>query len=197
MEHNTAFKIGHHLTKRRLVFGCGNPLFGDDGFGERVIAYLLSNYSLPADTAVLDVGTVIRDLLFDMLLSPQKPEEIIIIDAMDVSGASPGQIFEIDIDQIDPVKICDFSLHQFPTTNMLKEIHTGTDIRIRILVVQPDQLPGEVQPGLSAHVEAAVPAMCDRIMTLIAEHGDNADDQKDLPFEAISKARVNGLKRRR
>jgi hypothetical protein len=37
MEQHSGFKIGNHLTKRRLIFGCGNPLFGDDGFGERVI----------------------------------------------------------------------------------------------------------------------------------------------------------------
>ena len=160
--------MGEHLTKRRLIFGCGNPLFGDDGFGEKVITHLLAHHSLPTDTAALDVGTVIRDLLFDMLLSPQRPEEIIIIDAMDVAGARPGQIFEIDVDQIQPAKICDFSLHQFPTTNMLKEIQEGTDIRIRILVVQPAPLPDAVRPGLSAQVELAVPEMCRHIMALIA-----------------------------
>lgn len=174
MEQRSVFKIGHHLTKRRLVFGCGNPLFGDDGFGERVVDHLLGHYAIPEDTAVLDVGTVIRDLLFDMLLSERRPEKVIIIDAMDLAGASPGQIFEIDIDQIHPAKICDFSLHQFPTTNMLKEIAEGTDIRIRILVVQPTQLPGQVQPGLSTEVEAAVPAMCERIMALLGGTGEPA-----------------------
>lgn len=168
MEQSNQFEVGQHLTKRRLIFGCGNPLFGDDGFGEQVITHLLAHHSLPTDTAALDVGTVIRDLLFDMLLSPQRPDEIIIIDAMDVAGALPGQIFEIDVDQIQPAKICDFSLHQFPTTNMLKEIQEGTDIRIRILVVQPAPLPEEVRPGLSPQVAAAVPEMCNRIMTMIA-----------------------------
>ncbi len=37
MEQPANFQIDHHLTKRILVFGSGNPLFGDDGFGERVI----------------------------------------------------------------------------------------------------------------------------------------------------------------
>lgn len=167
MEQQASFKIGNHLTKRRLVFGCGNPLFGDDGFGEQVIEQLLSNYSVPSDTGVLDVGTAIRDLLFDMLLSPQRPEELIIVDAMGVQGADAGQIFEIDIDLIHPAKISDYSLHQFPTTNLLREIQSETDIRIHLLVVQPAPLPDEVRPGLSDAVKAAVPVMCERIMALI------------------------------
>ncbi len=157
------------LDKRCIVFGCGNPLFGDDGFGSQVIEYLTSHCELPADVACIDIGTAVRDLLFDMILSPQKPEQIIIVDAMDLEGGVPGRIYEIDVDRIHPAKICDFSLHQFPTTNMLKEIQEGTDIAVRILVVQPSELPAEVRPGLSAPVSAALPEMSERIMRIITE----------------------------
>jgi len=169
MNQHAIFRVGQHLTRRCLVFGCGNPLFGDDGFGEQVIEHLLANYCLPVDAAAVDVGTAIRDLLFDMLLSPQKPEQIIIVDAMTVAGGVPGQIFAIGIDQIHPAKIGDFSLHQFPTTNMLKEIQDGTDIRIHVLVVHPEELPPEVRPGLSPAVAAAVPRMCGHIMALVTQ----------------------------
>jgi len=164
------FEIGSHLTKRCVVFGCGNPLFGDDGFGARVIEHLLTHFDLPSHTACLDIGTAVRDMLFDILLSPQKPEQIVIVDAMDIKDGVPGQIYEIDVDQIQPEKICDFSLHQFPSTNMLKEIKEGTQIDVRILVVQTTELPDEVQPGLSDAVDAAVPEMCDRILKTIGSH---------------------------
>ena len=180
MEQYAGFQIGHHLTKRCLVFGCGNPLFGDDGFGEKVIEHLLKHCVIPDDVAVLDVGTAVRDMLFDMLLSPRKPEEVIIIDAMEVAGGRPGQIFSIDIDQINPAKLCDFSLHQFPTTNMLKEMRQGTSICIRILVVHPEELPGQVRPGLSSAVAAAVPEMCARIMALIQRFGPVAVSHEDI-----------------
>jgi coenzyme F420 hydrogenase subunit delta len=163
----SAFPVGAHLTKPRLVFGCGNPLFGDDGFGAAVIEHLLSHYALPEDTACLDVGTAIRDFLFDMLLSTQKPRQLIIVDAMDLLDAKPGDIREIDIAQIHPSKVCDFSLHQFPTTNMLQELKEGTTIQTRILVAQTSALPEEVRPGLSPLVRKAVPVMCDRIMEII------------------------------
>lgn len=175
------FKIGSHLTKQCLVFGCGNPLFGDDGFGAQVIEHLNSHFSLPDHAACLDIGTAVRDFLFDILLSPSKPGQIIIVDAMEVAGGIPGQIYEIDVAQINPAKISDFSLHQFPTTNMLKEIQEGTDISVRILVVQPTKLPEKIQPGLSAAVTAAVPEMCRRIMTMI----DELESSQSIPAESI------------
>jgi coenzyme F420 hydrogenase subunit delta len=169
MAQASTFHIGAHLTKRCLVFGCGNPLFGDDGFGSAVIEHLIANYIIADDVACLDVGTAVRDLLFDMLLSPRKPREVIIVDAMDLAGGVPGQIYEIDVDRIHPAKISDFSLHQFPTTNMLKEIHEGTSIAVRLLVVQPTALPDEIRPGLSAPVRTAVPEMCRHIMALLSD----------------------------
>jgi coenzyme F420 hydrogenase subunit delta len=162
-------ETGSLLSKSRIVFGCGNPFFGDDGFGAQVIDHLASHFALPADVACLDIGTAIRDILFDMILSPEKPGQIIIVDAMDSEGGMPGRISEIDVDGIHPAKICDFSLHQFPTTNMLKEIKDGTDIDVRILVIKPGPLPEEVRPGLSAPVAAAIPEMCRRIMDIITE----------------------------
>jgi coenzyme F420 hydrogenase subunit delta len=174
------FEIGSHLSKRCLVFGCGNPLFGDDGFGAHVIAHLSAHFTLPEDVACLDAGTAVRDLLFDMLLSPQKPERIIIVDAMDVCGGVPGQIYEIDVEQINPAKVVDFSLHQFPTTNMLKEIREGTPIDVRILVVQTTELPEEIQPGLSTAVAAAVAPMCRRIMQAISDPSIRKDPREDL-----------------
>ncbi len=171
------FEIGSHLTKKCLVFGCGNPLFGDDGFGAGVIEHLTANYTLPSHTACLDIGTTVRDMLFDILLSPSKPEQIVIIDAMEVAGGTPGEVYDIDVAHIHPAKICDFSLHQFPTTNMLKEICEHTSIKVHVLVVHPNELPQEVRPGLSAEVTAAIPDMCRRIMALITEPiGGKIDD---------------------
>lgn len=150
-----------------LVLGCGNPLIGDDGFGPAVIQHLERHYSLPDSVAAIDCGTSIRDILFDVLLSPQKPRKIIIIDVADRPDLVPGEIREIDIDQIRSEKIADFSLHQFPTTNMLKEIKEATPIEVRVLVVQATSLPDEVKPGLSQPVQAAVRPMCERIQAEI------------------------------
>jgi coenzyme F420 hydrogenase subunit delta len=154
-------------SKQCLILGCGNPLFGDDGFGPQVIKHLEDNYALPDHTACVDAGTGVRDILFDIILSPQKPRRIIIIDTSQQDAKTPGHISEIDVDGIALKKTADFSLHQFPTTNMLKELKIHTDIDIRILVVQPEFIPDEIAPGLSKPVEAAVSGMCSRIISIL------------------------------
>lgn len=172
--------------KRCLVFGCGNPFIGDDGFGPEVIRCLEETHRLPEDAACLDVGTSIRDILFDFILSENKPELMIIVDAVEIAGARPGEIFELDVAKIPAAKICDFSLHQFPTTNMLQELRDHTDMEVRVLVVQTTGLPATVSLGLSPEVAAAVPPMCDRIMTLIRNTGaDAAKEGNTLREETI------------
>mgnify|MGYP001087432221 CR=1 FL=1 len=133
-----------------LVLGCGNPLIGDDGFGPAVIEHLEKNYLLPDSVAAIDCGTSIRDILFDLLLSPQKPRKMIVIDVTDSPDLAPGEIREIDIEQIRPEKIGDFSLHQFPTTNMLNEIKEETPIDVRVFVAQIAGLSRDLALALSA-----------------------------------------------
>lgn len=154
-------------SKPHLVFGCGNPLIGDDGFGPAVIDHLERCCDLPDTVGVLDVGTAIRDFLFDILLAERKPRQIIVVDAADKPGRKPGELFELPVTEIDAQKTHDFSLHQFPTTNMLHELQTATDIEVRILVVQVDVIPDVVAPGLSPAVQGAVPAACGRIGAML------------------------------
>lgn len=155
-------------TKKIVIFGCGNPLFGDDGFGPEVIAGLETECTLPDHVGCIDAGTAVRDYLFDILLSLKKPEGIIIVDAAQTPGRLPGEVYEIQIDDMDPKKTSDFSLHQFPTINMLKELKEKTEMDVRILAVQTTDLPGCVAPGLSAPVAAAVPKACARITAMVA-----------------------------
>ncbi len=154
-------------SKSRLIFGCGNPLFGDDGFGPAVIEHLEAHHRIPEYAACTDAGTAVRDMLFNILLAEKKPDQIIIVDASPQHGKAPGEISEIDIDAIDPRKTADFSLHQFPTTNMLKELKTYTDVDVRVLVVQPGHIPEEINPGLSPAVTRAINDMCAHIMDIV------------------------------
>lgn len=156
-------------TKPCLVFGCGNPLFGDDGFGPRVIEHIETHHRLPEHAACMDAGTSIRDILFDILIAETRPRRIVIIDAAEKSGRTPGEIYEISVDEVDAKKTADFSLHQFPTTNMLKELKDQTDVDVRILVTQIQHIPEAIQPGLSPAVEAAIPEVCRKLMDIIYE----------------------------
>jgi coenzyme F420 hydrogenase subunit delta len=144
-----------------LVFGCGNTLMGDDGFGPAVIERLQTLHTLPASVWVEDVGTSIRDILFDLLLATHKPKMILIIDAARQDGRSPGELFELPVDEIASEKVNDFSVHHFPSLNLLKELSETGGVEVRVLTVQVKCLPEEIQAGLSAAVVAAIPAACD------------------------------------
>jgi len=159
--------ISQIFGKRVLICGCGNILFGDDGFGPAVAKYLQENYPLPADVLVMDVGTSIRDLLFDLVLSEKKPQKIIVIDAVDYPGRRPGEVFEIPVQGIPAKKTADFSLHQFPTVNLLQELQDHTRVDIHIVVVQVQEIPGEVRPGLSPAVAGAVDEAGARILQIL------------------------------
>ncbi len=152
--------------KNILVFGCGNILFSDDGFGPRVAEELLKNYHLPGNVGVINAGTSVRNILFDIVLSEKKPEKIIIIDAID-AGKTPGEIFELPIDEIPEKKIDDFSMHQLPTSNLLKELKDFCKVDVIIIACQVENIPTEVSTTISKKLIDAIPEVCKRINEII------------------------------
>jgi len=101
---------------------------------------------------LLDAGTGVRKLLFTLCISPVRPRRILIIDAVDM-GRAPGEWFEIDPHDIPAVKLDDFSLHQIPTSNLLRELHEQTGVEVRVLVCQTGPLPDEVESALPEAAE--------------------------------------------
>jgi coenzyme F420 hydrogenase subunit delta len=159
------------FDKPILIFGCGNILFGDDGFGPAVVNHLKTNYVLPEDVLAMDMGTSIRDTLFDISLSEKQPKRIIIVDAVDQPGRKPGEVFEIPVEGIPDKKTVDFSLHQFPTVNILQELKNLTRIDVLVLVAQAEMVPNAIKPGLSETMQAAVSDACEQIMQIVTSIG--------------------------
>ena len=139
-----------------LILGCGNTLFGDDGFGPAVIDYLEKDCRVPEDVSILDVGTGAREILFTIVLAEKKPKRIIVIDALDCQK-KPGETFTIPIENLPEKKIDDFSLHQLPTSNLLKELKDLCHVEVILLAAQPKNIPDAVSPGLSKKLQEAVP----------------------------------------
>jgi coenzyme F420 hydrogenase subunit delta len=146
-----------------LVLGCGNVLFGDDGFGPSVARYFQQNFEIPSNVCVIDAGLTVRKILFDIILSDERPRKIIIVDAVDI-GRAPGEVFDLDIDEIPEKKIDDFSMHQLPTSNLLRELRNICGVNVKIISAQIQQIPDEVSPGLSTVLRDSIPAACKRIL---------------------------------
>lgn len=161
----------HKITSPEVaVFGCGNMLLGDDGFGPAVIARLEQKCMLPASVRVEDVGTGIREYLFDYMLAPDlAPEMLIILDAVDFSDRAPGEVFTITPDAIPAKKIHDFSLHQFPTVNLLRELAEYTDTSVHIVAARTEYIPDAISPGLTRTMQRAVREASEMVRHLIIE----------------------------
>lgn len=160
--------VPEYAKKRVLILGVGNVLFGDDGFGPSAADYLLKNCKIPDDIDVMDVGISAGDILFNVALSPMKPERIIILDAVDINR-KPGEVFELSIDDLPASKMADFSTHFFPSPNMLKELRQDMGVDIVVLACQAKQMPDAVNPGLSDLVTRALPKAAEMALQLALE----------------------------
>lgn len=155
--------IPEFCRSRVLVLGCGNILFGDDGFGPAVIKHFQSHYTVPDDVSVLDVGTGARALLCTIALSPVKPQKIVVVDTID-RGGEPGEVSIVPIEELAPTIVDRPCLHQTPTSSLLKDVHDYSRVSIELITVQPDSIPAVVCPGLSRKVETAIPKACQYIV---------------------------------
>jgi coenzyme F420 hydrogenase subunit delta len=141
--------------KSILILGCGNVLIGDDGFGPAVAQKLHENFAIPKNVCVLDAGSSVREILFDTILSDRKPSKIVVVDAMDC-GRRPGELFWLDIDALPKIKLDDFSMHQIPTSNLLRELRNLCGIEVIVMACQVSGDTDMVNPGLSVPVRKAV-----------------------------------------
>jgi len=148
--------LPEYCSRPTLVLGCGNILLGDDGFGPEVIAYLQAHYPAPKDVALVDAGTGVVDILFDIALSDSKPQRLILVDTME-SGQPPGTLSLLPLEQIQGKKLRTYSQHHIPTSNLLRELGELSGVEVSALVVEPEEVPQEIQPGLSPVVRQAVP----------------------------------------
>lgn len=137
---------------RTAIYGIGNILLGDDGVGPAVVRYLSSNYTLPPDTTLEDLGTPSLDL--PAYLAGY--DRVIFIDAVALD-APPGTVRVFSRDEITSVPPgIRVSPHE-PTINdaLIVLDFAGTAPREVVLVgVVPETLEGAMRA--SARVAGAV-----------------------------------------
>lgn len=157
-----------YCRKRFLVMGAGNPLYGDDGFGPEVIKEL-ERRDIPDDIHLMDVETSARNFIFNILISEVTPRAVIIVDSMS-KGRGPGEVYEVDLDDLPTEKSDDFQFHFTATSNMLRELWTERGIRIVIIGCEAAYIPEvNMEMGLSEPVRAAVPVAADMVLRRAAE----------------------------
>jgi coenzyme F420 hydrogenase subunit delta len=154
------------MYKDVVVLGCGNILYGDDGFGTHVAEHLQNACIIPDNVSVVNAGTGVREMLFDLVISEQRPKRIIVIDAIDANRRL-GEVFKIQLEEIPGHKTDDFSLHHMPTTNLLKELRDLCDVEVIIIVAQIESIPEVVRPGLSDALAKSVAVAAEEVLQLV------------------------------
>jgi coenzyme F420 hydrogenase subunit delta len=155
-----------------VVLGCGNILFGDDGFGPYVAEYLQDCFRLPENVSVINAGTSVQGILFDLILSDQRPKKIIIIDAVDAKR-KPGEVFRLDADELPQNKVDNYTLHQWPTSNLLRELKEFCKVDVTIVAGQIDHIPEAVKPGLSDVLMESVAVAAEEVLKSCNAHPAN------------------------
>jgi len=156
------------MKKEIIVLGCGNILFGDDGFGVSVAEYLQNNGPLPTNASVVNAGTSVRGILFDVILDEHRPRRVIVIDAVDLNR-KPGEVFTIRPEELPNNKTEDFTLHEMPTSNLLKELEDFCDVEVIIIAGQVESIPDGVKPGLSPALRESVPIAAEGVLRLCTD----------------------------
>jgi coenzyme F420 hydrogenase subunit delta len=153
---NAPPEIEAPFAGRTLVLGCGNVLYGDDGFGPAVADLLAEGYPVPGDAAAVNLGLATRGFVFDLLLAERHPARIVLVDAMQRDDRRPGEVFEVPLDELPVEKVDDFSFHQGPTSNLLRELRDHCGVEVVVVGCQPEGIPAEMRQGLSPPVRLAV-----------------------------------------
>lgn len=135
-----------------LIVGCGNILYKDDGLGPEVINYMKEhNIQFPGDTCLIDGATSAPHYIFT--LPGDKWKNLIIIDIADLQ-AEPGHI---EILELSDVKESDryMDVHGMSVTYPLHMLEDK--INIKLIVCQPEDVPLEMEMGLSKTLEDKIP----------------------------------------
>lgn len=132
-----------------VVVGCGNPLFGDDGFGPAVIEEL-QKLQLPDNVKVIDAGLGAPHFIFT-LLDEETTRKLVIIDIADF-GAEPGNVIILPLEAIPPGTYRD--IHSWDLTEPLHRLKDR--IEIMIIGCQPKSM-AEFEMGLTEEVRRAIP----------------------------------------
>ena len=143
------------MKRKSLILGCGNIFRGDDGFGPRVAEYIVKErLADESSVEVLDVGLGVSRILLDILSDEEKPNKIILVDALHQIGRV-GEVKILSLNDVPSVKGGSPS-HSFPNREMLAKLEE-MGVKISIVACVAEYLPEEVSVKMSKEVEEAIP----------------------------------------
>ena len=146
--------LPEYLKKEVLVIGCGNILFGDDGFGYHVIKRL-EDMDLPGEVGVIDGGAGSAYYILSLLDEESPVKKIVVVDTIDFN-LPPGTLVKLGVEDLPKIEKYNFDAHDVPLAPYLIEAHRR-GIEVVIIGCQGKEITcPEIKMELSKEVEASI-----------------------------------------
>ena len=162
-----------------LIFGAGNLILSDEGFGVHCIRHLEASYDFPPGVELYDGGTL------GIMVSHkfEEAETVFLLDVLDTTG-TPGEIWRFDKADIMlnriPVKL---SPHQIGIQEMLAVCELRGCAPARLTVI--GAIPASLEPGseLTPPLRQAMEEVCAGLVAELRAEGVAVRDRKTAPLQ--------------
>lgn len=154
-----------------LIFGAGNLLLSDEGFGVHVVRYLADNYIFDEDVELFDGGT----LGFMASHKLEEAERVYMVDVVTTAG-EPGSLYRYEKDafigRTIPIKM---SPHQLGIQEMLllSEIRGRCPEQVTLFGVVPKSYEAGVE--LSPELALCLPQLAQLLQKDLQQAGIRMD----------------------
>jgi len=175
------------LYSEIVIVGCGNPLFGDDGFGPAVIEEM-EKLTLPDNVTIMDGGAGAPHFIFNFL-NAEVTKKLIVVDIADFN-AKPGSISKMSGKELKPGAYVD--PHSWDGIDQLCRVRDRIDTTV--ILCQPTKIinkgDAEVDMELSEEVRNAIPKAIQVILESIGvDYGTTINLQEEGRERRAAKAR--------
>ncbi|WNY24722.1 coenzyme F420-reducing hydrogenase, FrhD protein [Methanolapillus millepedarum] len=171
-----------YLEKEVLVLGCGNILFGDDGFGFHVVNRLNElksgggcDASVLSDDkiGIIDAGTGASHFILSLIDETTIIRKIIIVDIVDY-GLVPGEMIKLYPKDLPRIPKYQIDAHDMPLAGMLVDLNKDFGIDVVVIGCQYKNMPApDICMDLSDEVEASIDKAVDMVLDeLIRDESD-------------------------
>lgn len=140
-----------------VVACCGNPLYGDNGFGTALVPVLKQRLNDAPRLKVIDIGR--GYFLFGIL----ECKKLVLVDSIDFGGF-PGELRKLSTADVDEGRYADHQCWQ--TSTPLNDLTQRCEVVI--IACQPKSWE-QIEFGLTEEVEGSIPDATDLIRKEIEE----------------------------
>ncbi|MGZ5561838.1 MAG: hydrogenase maturation protease [Halobacteriota archaeon] len=127
-----------------VIACCGNPLYGDNGFGTSLVPFLKESLHGATRLKVIDVG---RGYFLFGILGCKK---LVLVDSIDFGG-TPGELKKLSTDDVDENRYADHQCWQ--TSRPLNDLKERCDVVI--IACQPKNWK-QIEFGLTEEVSGSI-----------------------------------------